>query len=76
MVLVGVGSGYMSALCNLEKDGLLTAATRARLAREQLAVIRDNPATRGDLEGFLAGMKGTEEDRDMCASEVLPPRRK
>jgi len=76
MVLVGVGSGYMSALCNLERDGLLNPATRARLAREQLAVIRDNPATRSDLEGFLAGMKGTEEDRDMCASEVLPPRRK
>jgi hypothetical protein len=24
----------------------------------------------------MAGMKGTEEDKAMCASEVLPPRRK
>ncbi len=76
MVLVGVGSGYMSALCNLEKDGVITTATRARQARAQLDVIRGNPSTRGDLEGVLAGMKGTEEDREVCPSQVLPPRRK
>jgi hypothetical protein len=76
MVLVGVGSGYMSALCNLEKDGYISKATRAKLAREQLAVISGDPTTKGDVEGVMAGMKGTEEDKAMCASEVLPPRRK
>ncbi len=75
MVLVGVGSGYMSALCNLEKDGFISKATRAKQAKAQLSVISGNPSTKSDLEGVLAGMKGTEEDRDMCASEVLPPRK-
>ena len=37
MVMVGVGSGYMSALCNLEKDGFISTATRAKLALKQLA---------------------------------------
>lgn len=37
MVMVGMGSGYMSALGNLEKDGYISTATRARLAQEQLA---------------------------------------
>jgi hypothetical protein len=76
MVLVGVGSGYMSALCNLEKDGVITTAIRARAARDQLRDIAGNPATKTDLDGVLAGMKGTEEDREMCPTEVLPPRRK
>ncbi|MDM7951799.1 MAG: hypothetical protein QUV07_01065 [Cyanobium sp. CZS 25K] len=74
MVMVGVGSGYMSALCNLEKDGYITAATRAKLAQEQLAIISGDPSTKGDLEGVLAGMKGVEENGDLCPSQVLPPR--
>ncbi|MEA5443850.1 hypothetical protein [Cyanobium gracile] len=76
MVLVGVGSGYMSALCNLERGGYITVATRAKLAKDQLSVISGDPSTKNDLEGVLAGMKGTEEDKDMCSSEVLPPRNK
>jgi hypothetical protein len=76
MVMVGVGSGYMSALCNLEKDGFISTATRAKLAKEQLAVIGGDPSTKDDLEGVLAGMKGVEEDRSLCPSQVLPPRRK
>jgi DNA polymerase-3 subunit delta' len=28
------------------------------------------------LEGVLAGMKGVEEDKELCPSQVLPPRRK
>ena len=63
MVMVGVGSGYMSALCNLEKDGFISTATRAKLANEQLAVIGGDPSTKDDLEGVLAGMKGVEEDK-------------
>ena len=35
MVMVGVGSGYMSALCNLEKDGFISTATRAKPSHGQ-----------------------------------------
>jgi hypothetical protein len=76
MVMVGVGSGYMSALCNLEKDGFISTATRAKLAKQQLAVISGDASTKDDLEGVLAGMKGVEEDKELCPSQVLPPRRK
>ncbi|MBM5822040.1 MAG: hypothetical protein FJ082_06140 [Cyanobacteria bacterium K_Offshore_surface_m2_011] len=76
MVMVGVGSGCMSALCNLEKDGFISTATRAKLANEQLAVIGGDPSTKDDLEGVLAGMKGVEEDKSLCPSQVLPPLRK
>ncbi len=76
MVMVGVGSGFMSALCNLEKDGFISTATRAKLAQAQLDIISGDPATRDDLEGVLAGMKGVEEDKDLCPSQVLPLRRK
>ncbi len=75
MVMVGVGSGYMSALCNLEKDGFISTATRAKLAQAQLATISGDPSTKDDLEGVLAGMKGVEEDKDLCPSQVLPLRR-
>jgi hypothetical protein len=37
MVMVGVGSGSMGALCNLEKEESIATATRAKLALEQLA---------------------------------------
>ena len=76
MVMVGVGSGYMSALCNLEKDGFISTATRAKLANEHLDVIGGDPSTKDDLEGVLAGMKGVEDDKELCPSQVLPPRRK
>ncbi len=35
--MVGVGSGSMGALCNLEKEESIATATRAKLALEQLA---------------------------------------
>lgn len=76
MVMVGVGSGSMSALCNLEKDGFISTATRAKLAQAQLDIIGGDPSTKEDLEGVLAGMKGVEEDMDLGPSQVLPPRRK
>ena len=76
MVMVGVGSGYMSALCNLEKDGFISTATRAKLAQAQLDIINGDPSTKDDLEGGLAGMKGVEDDKDLCPSQVLPLRRK
>ncbi len=76
MVMVGVGSGSMSALCNLRKDGFIATGSRAKLAKEQLAVIGGDPSTRDDLEAVLAGMKGVEEDRALCPSQLLPPRRK
>ncbi len=76
MVMVGVGSGYMSALCNLEKNGFIATATRAKLAQEQLDVFSGDPAKKDDLEGLLAGMKAVEEDRNLCPSQVLPLRRK
>lgn len=76
MVMVGVGSGSMSALSNLEKDGFISTATRAKLAQAQLDIIGGDPSTKDDLEGVLAGMKGVEEDMDLGPSQVLPPRRK
>ncbi len=76
MVMVGVGCGYMSALCNLEKDGFISTTSCAKLAQAQLDIISGDPSSRDDLEGMLTGMKGVEEDRDLCPRRVLPLRRK
>jgi hypothetical protein len=76
MVMFGVGSGYMSALCNLEKGGYISTATRGKLAKEQLEIIGNDPATKDDVNDVRDGMKSVEEDKDMCGSEVLPARKK
>lgn len=75
-MMVGVGSGYMSALCNLEKDGFISTATRAKHAQEQLDMISGDPSIKDALAGVLVGMKNIEEDKDLCPSQVLPLRRK
>ncbi len=76
MVMFGVGYGYMTALCNLEKGGYLSAATRGKLAEQQLEIIRNDPDTKDDVDDVLDGMKSVDADKDMCSSEVLPARRK
>jgi hypothetical protein len=76
MVMFGVGYGYMTALCNLEKGGYLSAATRGKLAEQQLEIIRNDPDTKNDFSNVLDGMKSVDADKEMCNSEVLPARKK
>jgi hypothetical protein len=76
MVMFGVGYGYMTALCNLEKAGYLSTTTRGKLAQDQLEIIRNDPATKDDVNDVIDGMKSVEEDKEMCSSEVLPARKK
>ena len=72
MLMFGKGNGAMRMLCALQRDGLITAATRRRYAErlEQLLSEAGDSAT--DRRNARIGMAFADGRASVCPERVLP----
>lgn len=76
MLLFGKGNGAMRVLCLLQRDGVITAATRRRYAERLEQFLTESGDSDTDRRNARIGMAFADGRASLCPERVLEQRRR
>ncbi len=71
MLMFGKGNGAMRVLCLLQRDGLITAATRRRYSERLEQLVGESADSDGDRRNARIGMAFADGRASLCPERVM-----